>query len=216
MNITAGQIASSLAAILAFVPVAFCPGYIVGWFTDLLGFRKRSIIERIFWSIPLSVAISTISAVLIGKFLSLAAVAAFFIASAATCLLVIFIEGKRLRHTGQIWHTGFQPMGGTAIVLAASWVIVAVLSLVDFQSHDQLFMSLTIYDHAARVNWTESILRTGVPPDNPLYLFKQPAAMRYYYFWNVLCAAVAQMSRLPVRGVFMAAASGAGLFWHHL
>ena len=203
MNITAGQIASSLAAILAFVPVVFCPGYLVGWFTDLLGFRKRSIIERIFWSIPLSVAVSTIGAVLIGKFLSLLAVSALFLTSAATCLLVVFIEGRRLRHSKRSWHTGFQPSGGSALVLAIAWVTIAILSLVDFQSHDQLFMSLTVYDHAARVNWTESILRTGVPPDNPLYLFKQPAAMRYYYFWNVLCAAVAQISRLPVRGVFI-------------
>jgi len=203
LNITAGQIASSLAAILAFVLVAFCPGYVVGWLTDLLSFRKRSIIERIFWSIPLSVVVSTITAVLIGKFLSLGAVAAFFLTSAATCLLVIFIESTRLRHAKRSWHIGFQPFGGIALVFAIAWVIIAILSLIDFQSHQQLFMSLTIYDHAARVNWTESILRTGVPPDNPLYLFRQSAPMRYYYFWNVLCAAVAKISRLPVRGVFI-------------
>lgn len=55
------------------------------------------------------------------------------------------------------------------------WIAVAILSLVDIQSNQQLFMSVTAWDHSARVNWTESILRTGIPPANPLYYYGHSA-----------------------------------------
>jgi hypothetical protein len=105
---------------------------------------------------------------------------------------------------------GWRPLGGTALILAFAWIVVAVLSLVDFQSNHQLFMSLTIFDHAARVNWTEGVLRTGIPPANPLYWYKHTATMRYYYFWYVVCAAVAKMAHLPARAVFIASCVWAG------
>lgn len=89
-------------------------------------------------------------------------------------------------------------------MFALIWIAVAVLSLVDLQSHQQLFMNLAVFDQSARVNWTEAVLRTGVPPANPMYLYKHQASMRYYYFWNVLCAVISKTARLPVRAVFVA------------
>lgn len=65
-------------------------------------------------------------------------------------------------------------------------------------------MSLTFYDHGARTNWTQSIMRTGIPPANPLYFFKHAADLRYYYFWLVDCAVVAKISHLPARTVLIA------------
>ena len=132
------------------------------------------------------------------------AVVAFFLMSTGLFLGTVIVEHFRLRRSGNKWLTGWSPLGGKAMTLGVLWVALAVLSLIDFQTDHRLFMSLTIFDHASRVNWTESILRTGIPPSNPLYFYKQPANMRYYYFWNVICAAVAQMSRLPVRAVYVA------------
>jgi hypothetical protein len=82
-NITAQQIIESTMAIPAFVPATVCTGYITAWFTNLHNFRQRSLIERIFWSLPLSFAVSTIAAFLIGRFISLTAVVVFLLASAA-------------------------------------------------------------------------------------------------------------------------------------
>ena len=174
------------------------------WFTNLHDFRKRSIVDRLFWSVPLSVAVSTIASVLIGKAFSLNAVVAFFLMSATLFLGTVVEEHFRLRRSGGKWLTGWSPLGGSAFTLGVLWVALAVSSLIDLQSDHQLFMSLTIFDHASRVNWTESILRTGIPPANPLYFYGQPATMRYYYFWNVICAAIARMSHLPVRAVYVA------------
>ena len=149
-------------------------------------------------------AVSTIASVLIGNAISLAAVVVFFLGSAVLFLVTVGSERFRLRRSGMKWIVGWNPLGGKAIMLCVIWIVLAVLSLIDFQNNHQLFMSLTIFDHAPRVNWTESILRTGVPPANPLYFYEQPANMRYYYFWNVICAAVARMSHLPVRAVYVA------------
>ncbi len=160
--------------------------------------------ERFFWSLPLSFAVSTIASVLIGKFFSLAAVVAFFLASAALWLVVLGREGLQLRRSGRRWAIGWRPLGGKGTMLVLIWIAVAILSLIDLQSDHRLFMSVIAWDHASRVNWTQSILRTGVPPANPLYFYGHSAPMRYYYFWNVVCAGVGMMTHLPIRGVFIA------------
>jgi hypothetical protein len=167
-------------------------------------------VERSFWSVPLSLAVSTIASVLIGKALSLTAVVAFFLACTVACLVTSGWEWLQLRRTHRKWTIGWRPLGGTALVLAIIWIAVTVLSLVDIQSGHQLFMSLAIFDHAPRVSWTESVLHTGVPPANSLYFYKHTATMRYYYFWYVVCAAVAQIAHLSVRAVFTASCVWAG------
>lgn len=209
-SITTEQIASSLLAVPAFVPATVCTGYLAAWFTNLHGFRQRSWVERIFWSVPLSLAVSTITSVLIGRFLSLAAVVAFFLASAALWLATVGWEWLQLRRSGKRWTIGWRPLGVNALVLAIVWIVAVVLSLVDLESNKHLFMNVAMVDQSFRVSWTQSVLRTGIPPANPLYWYKQPAIMRNYYFWYVDCAAVAQMAHLPVRAVFNASSVWAG------
>ncbi len=208
--ITAEQITASFLAIPAFLPATFCTGYLAAWYTNLHKFRQRSLAERIFWSVPLSLAVSVISSVLIGKALSLTAVVVFFLASTVACLLTLAWEWLQLHRAHTKWTFGLHPLGGAALFLAFIWILVTVLSLVDFQSGHQLFMSLAIFDHAPRVNWTQSVLHTGVPPANSLYFYKHAASMRYYYFWYVVCAAISQMSHLPVRAVLTASCIWAG------
>jgi hypothetical protein len=209
-TITAQQIATSLLAVPAFLPATLCTGYLAAWFTDLHGFRKRSYVERVFWSVPLSLAVSTIAAVLIGKFLSVAWAVVFLVAAAVLWLATIAKELLQLRSAGRDLNIGWRPLGGTALLLAILWIAVAVLSLVDLESNHHLFMNLALLDQCFRVDWTGSVLRTGVPPANPLYLYQHPAVMRNYYFWYVLCAVVAKMSNLPVRAVFTASSVWAG------
>ena len=169
-SITTQQIIGSLLAILAFLPASLCTGYLAAWFTNLHGFRRRSIVERVFWSVPLSMAVSTIAAVLIGRFLSLTAVVVFFLAGAVLWLVVVGREGLQLRRSRGKWNIGWNPLGGAASVLAVLWIVVAVLSLVDLQGNHKLFMNTAMLDQSYRVNWTQDVLRTGVPPVNPQLL----------------------------------------------
>jgi hypothetical protein len=223
-SITAEQILDSILAVPAFTPVTVCTGYLAGWFTNLHGFRQRSLVERCFWSIPLSLSISTIGAVLIAWSLSITTASILFLVAFAIWLITLGREWLRLRHADSTWHIGWRPLGNKALFLAVLWAIMAVLLLVDIQSDQRLFMSLPVFDHAARTNWTESILRTGIPPANSLYYYKQAAPMRYYYFWLVDCAVVATISHLPVRAVLVggcvwagfAMAALTGLFLKHV
>jgi hypothetical protein len=132
------------------------------------------------------------------------------LASAVLCLITICREWLQLRRAGKKWQIGWRPLGGVAFLFAAVWVVLVVLSLVDIQSDHNLYASLTIFDHSMRVSWIESVLRTGVPPANWLYIYRHPAPMRYYYFWYVVCAAIAQMWHLSARAVLIASSVWAG------
>ena len=207
-NITLEQIVTTLAAVSAFLPVTVCTGYVAAWVTDFYGFRHRSVTERLFWSVPLSLAVSTIGFVLIGRFLSLGSAAAIAILSLVSCIALFVFESVKLRREGSQWSWGIQPFGVTMLLLSVVWIAFVVLSVIDFQSGEKLFMSLTFYDIGARVNWANSVLRTGVPPANPHYFYLHPANLRYYYFWLVDCAVVAKFSSLPMRSVV-----NAGCIW---
>jgi hypothetical protein len=209
-SITAGQIVSAALAIPAFLPSMVCTGYIVAWATNLHRFRERTLVDRIFWSIPLSLAVSTSSIALLGR-LSLNLAVLFLWASTALCVISLCWEQMQLRRQqGKRMSFGLRPMGGIALGLALLWAVVAVLSLVDIESNRQLFTSVPMLDQAYRINWTESVLHTGIPPANSLYFYKHAAPMRNYYFWYALCAVVAKMSHLPVRAVITAGCVWAG------
>jgi hypothetical protein len=209
-SITFDQIVQSMLAIGAFLPASVCTGYVGAWITNLHGFRSRSLVERLFWSIPLSLAISPITLELTGELFSLSAASALLLACVGLCLATVAWDLFQRSRSGTMFRFGVQPLGGAALVVAVLWIALVILSLVDWESRQRLFMSATIYDHSARVNWTESVIRTGIPPTNSFYFYKHPAVMRNYYFWYIVVAAVARYSHLPVRAVFIASCVWAG------
>jgi len=204
LNITGRELALACAAIPAFVPALVAPGYVAAWFAGLHGFRQRSLVGRLVWSVPISLALSTILSDLVGRFLSLGAVAVLFAVVTALWLLLLIREAIQLRRAGRPWFVGWRPYGAVALLLGLGWIALALFSLVDWAAHHQLFLSVICQDQGARVNWTGSVVRTGVPPANPLYFFHHAEGLRQYYFWYVLCAAVVRLSHLPVRAVYMA------------
>lgn len=207
---TTWQVAEGLIAVPAFAPVTVCPGYLIGWISNFHEFRRRRLIERIFWCVPLSFASSTIAAILLGKVISLTAAVVFFALCAVGAVAMLAQERHQLKATGKKWSIGWRPFGTRAIIIAVIWSVVAILLLVDFQKGENLYPSATIFDHSMRVSWIESVMRTGVPPMNPLYMDQRPAPMRYYYFWYVLCAVIAKMWNLSARAVMMASCVWAG------
>ena len=210
-NITETQLLESALAMPAFLPVMLFPGYLAAWFTNLHGFRSQTLVERAMWSVPLSLAVSAISCVLIGRFLSLDAVVAFLLACAVIWVATVAWEWRSLRGRGIAWRIGWRPLGGMALGLVFLWVAMVLLLLVDIQHGQRLLMNVALSDESARINWTQSVLNTGIPPANPLYRFAHLAPMRNYYFWYVLCAAITRLSHLSVRAVTAAGCAWAGL-----
>jgi hypothetical protein len=208
--ITLREIADCLLAIVAFIPATVCTGYLAAWFANLHNFRERSLVERLFWSIPLSIAISTIASILIGRFFSVTAASWFFAACAVVWLVTISRELILRRRSGGTLSVGWHPLGGWGLACTIAWIAVAILSLVDLESGHRLFMSVTIVDHGYRANWIDSVLRSGVPPANSLYRYGHVTGMRTYYFWYVLCAAVERMANLPARAILDASCVWSG------
>ena len=174
VSITTSQLIEDSIAIPAFLPVTACTGYLAAWSTNLFGFRTRSLVERFFWSVPLSISISTIGCVLLGMFVSLTLASAILVLSAVVSLAILAYEWRQLRRKGQAWRIGIHPLGGITTVLVFLWIAIVLALLVDIQSDQKLSMSLTLYDHAQRSDWAESILRTGVPPDKSNLFFPAP------------------------------------------
>jgi len=209
-SLTVTQIVADLLAMAAWIPVTVCPGYLVAWLTDFYQFRERSFVERVFWSVALSPAIATIALVLISRFGSVTAAAGVLIACAALWIALLAWEALQRRRAGLGWNFGWSPEATAALGWAAAWIVLVIAVLVDFYWQNRLYMSATVIDVGARVDWTESILHTGVPPANPLYFFHAAARLRQYYFWYVDCAVVARMTHLPVRAVLTASCVWSG------
>ena len=207
-NFMMTDLAGGAAATVVFSLFLAGPGYVVGWTFNAFRFRSRSETERLLVSVALSVAISPVLAVLIGRYLSPAtSLRVFFLLSVASIVLCV----------ARMWKTP-KPGGSTAmardlnallgVVLFAAWVL---FELSDLQIGHSLYLSVTSYDECVRVAFVQAAVRTGVPPSNPFYYAGHTTPLRYFYYWYALCA-------LPMRalGVTARASLAASSVWSGL
>jgi hypothetical protein len=202
--LTRGDVFGCLIAVVAFVLVLVAPGHCVGWATNLLGFRKRGAVQQAAWSVALSFAVAPIAAVMLEEYGS--PIVVFWTAGVcgvATVGLNFWAwrqdKDKRFRWSRAI---------GMAIGLA--WVGFVIAALVDVGVGNHLLLSVTVYDHALRSAFVDAVVRTGVPPANPLYWTGHAVPMRYYYFWYVVTASVARIAGVTARQAFIASVVWAG------
>ena len=66
----------------------------------------------------------------------------------------------------------------------------------------QLFITSPCWIKAIELIGPKASSHTGIPPANPLYLYKHPAPMRNYYFWYVVCAVVVANGSSSVPALF--------------
>ncbi|MGO9229793.1 MAG: hypothetical protein ACLQKA_11390 [Bryobacteraceae bacterium] len=185
-NFMLDDIRAILAGFLLFSLVGFFPGYALGWLLDTLQFRARSLAFRLALSVPLSIAIGPILGYLVGRWLSISAVLVVY---AVACLCGLFriglalLDELRLRRRlsrGQL----------AAFGLIGVWLLIAVLSLADMQFGNRLYYSTIGFDYAVRTAFTNAITTTGIPPQSPFFFPGHPVALRYHYFWLILCSLV--------------------------
>ncbi|HLI78077.1 MAG TPA: hypothetical protein VKV02_14120, partial [Acidobacteriaceae bacterium] len=136
-----------------------------------------------------------------GRFGGLNAVSWLFVLCAAAAALLLATSKHNL------WPR--QDRRVTAL-LSLGWTLFVLLMLVEVQVGHKLYFSVVMADESYRIAFTDAVLRSGVPPANPLYFAGSPAAMHYYYFWYVLCAAVAKLAHVSARQAFIASCIWAG------
>ena len=184
-NYTFYDIRGSLAALFVFPLFLLAPGYVIGWLSNVLQFRGKSLIERAAMSLVLSVAVVGILATLMARYLSLAWALRLFEALGFAFLICVAWELKQ-----ELPKHRFRVHTATAALAAvlAFWAVIAIAAQVDLQLGSRLYTSATAYDHSVRAAFTRAVVRTGVPPANPFFFPGAYVPMRYYYYWNVVTA----------------------------
>jgi hypothetical protein len=201
-SFTITDVEGCLVGAVAFALVLLAPGYVAGWTTDLLGFRRRTLAERLVWSAPLSFGLS-IAPVMAARYLSL--LAACWLVAGLSLLAVGLVALEVLRRSSLAkQRTG---IGRTGWMIAAGillWSLFVAGELLDVGLGNKLYMSTTVYDHSIRTAFVDAVVRTGVPPGNPLYWIESggvghAAPTRYYYFWYVITAMAVKLGGISAR-----------------
>jgi hypothetical protein len=205
--LTWGDILGCLRCVAAFATVLLAPGYCLAWACDLLGFRARAAGERLAWGVALSFGAMTIVSVLLAKYGSLTAVCWLAGICALGCAGIVVCEAWP-RWRGPAFANRWVLIGAG---IAAAWVLFVVFELVDVGVGSRLFFSETVFDHALRTAFVDAVMRTGVPPANPLFWPGHAAPMRYYYFWYVLTAVAARLGHATARQAIIASVAWSGL-----
>lgn len=74
------------------------------------------------------------------------------------------------------------------------FALVALFTIIDFQWGENLYMSVVCFDYEKHVSIVQSIMETGVPPQNPMFYPGHPLGLYYYYFWFTIPALAAKFS----------------------
>lgn len=175
------------AAFFLFPLFLFIPGYVCGWLLDAFGFRQRSLLARFAASVALSVGISPILAYLSWHWSILTVWAVF--GAMWIGFIGLFFHERRMwlsRHVVAKRRVAF-------IAIVAGWIVLGTFLLIDLQFKDRLYFPLVAYDYTLRTAITASITRSGVPPNNPYFFPGRAFALRYHYFWFILCSLVNQI-----------------------
>jgi len=183
-NYTWYDIYGCLKALLAFPLFLLAPGYVIGWLSNVLQFRRRSVMEKAAIGLVLSVAVSGILATVVARYLSLMSSLRLFEALGIAFLVCVAWEFRRTARAA----LRLRGVSAALVVILGLWAIVVVASLVDLQIGHRLYLSATAYDHCIRAAFTRAVVRSGVPPANPFFFPGARVPMRYYYYWNVIAA----------------------------
>jgi hypothetical protein len=141
-------------------------------------------------SVTLSVALTPILATLIARFSSLSVAVTLFVFMSIVDVVIAARDLRRERANGSLALGRSEKIG---LWLACGWACLAIASLVDIQIGDRLYVPASSFDQSLRSALAGAAVRTGVPPFNPFFYPGHGIALRYYYYWNVLCALPAKL-----------------------
>lgn len=203
---------STVLATGLFTLFAVPPGYVLGWLTGFLNFRKQMLAWRFAISVPVSLSTVPIVAYWLDLMAGRVAVWAAFVVLWIVFTGLVVADACR----GEIRvRPALSGVSVAFILIAIVWAGVAFGSLVDLPiGGDRLYTSVTAADQSYRTAFTDAVTRTGIShPVNPLGYVNGPAPLRYHYFWFILCSLVDQMAGalVPARSAFFAGTIWCGI-----
>ncbi len=198
-----------LQALLGVIVFPLCfvtPGYLAGWTSNLMGFRTRSVPERILWAIALSGPFSTVLTCIGGRIIPSGPMVAILLSLGALALLLVATDIRHARGHHQLGREFWLTLACMTILTA--YCLLATLGI---QTHHSLYEGIIASDWSVRIPLVEAAVRAGVPPHNPLYAIDGRApVMRYYYFWYILCAQIVRIAHITPRAALVASTVWSG------
>lgn len=206
-HFTFQDLSSISIAILAFGVLLLPIGYLTGWISNVLEFRKADLTEKLLLSIVFSFAVFPIVVNLIGRWIALRYVALFALLLILPCSILLFRTYARPLRPISLQ---LSPLKRIALWLGFAWILLCLISLADLQLGSSLYPSVASFDHGSRIEYISSAIRRGVPVINPFFYGGSPTTSRYYYYWYVVCAVPASLFGLLPRHVLFASSVWAG------
>jgi hypothetical protein len=196
MSTSTPEIIQSYAAVLIGALFFLAPGYLFACFTQFFQFDQRSRNEKALWSLALSVPLSLVLAVVLGRYLSAPIAPLCFIALGIAALILLITRRNRSLSTDPNLRST-----RTAVVLFLSLAVLLPLATADIQIGHRIFQSTVVYDWSVRVPLVRAAIEGGVPPLNPLSALNagHAAPLHYYYFWYVLVAQICRIAHVDAR-----------------
>ena len=173
------DLVASAAAVCLFALFVVLPGYAIARIADLFEFRHRTFAFQLTLSIPLAIAICPAVTYFVWRFGSINAV---WVLYAASWVYAVAAATRR--------PVSLAPYTRVATAIAGVWTAIAICSLVDLQIGRHAWYPSAAFDYAVRTGFIHSIGATGIPPANPFFFPGHAVALRYHYFWLILCALV--------------------------
>jgi hypothetical protein len=188
VNFFLQDLGGSILAACIFPVFLLLPGYIVADAVDIWQFRTRSLSARIALGVVLSISVTPGLTYFLARFVSLQFACAVF------AILALIFVGSAVRKaiaSGVSSHWAmFKATLRVPALIVLGWMGVAILLLSDLQLADRLYPNLVAHDYTMRIAVTNSITRTGIPPDNPSFYPGHSIPLYYYYFWFMTCSLV--------------------------
>src|SRR5947207_1091942 len=115
-NYTVTDVYGVLTGFVLFVPFALFPGYVIGWVSNALQFRSRSIGEKLLIAVPMSISAVPLLIYLTGRFGSIQLTWTLFGLTSAA-FAVLFARDLRF---------GWRSLAGAGLpaLVAIGWIFV--------------------------------------------------------------------------------------------
>jgi len=200
-----GDVARYLAAVGLFWIVLVPPGLVLGWSTNVFGFRTREPLFRLYAAVALGVSILPILMYLCWSLGSLIEVWILFgtLWSAFLALLML----RRL-HLKDLCPPGLEGL------LALGWLALTALIVLDLRIGAGLYVNWASIDYSFRSSLIQAIHSTSVlPAHNPFFNPGHLVPFRYHYFWFMLAGFVQTASGglIGARDALFASVAWSGL-----
>ncbi|MGA2537025.1 MAG: hypothetical protein ABSF53_13495 [Terracidiphilus sp.] len=171
-----------IVAVFLFWLVIIPPGLVIGWTANLLGFRSRSSLFRLYAATALGISVVPILMYLCWSLGSLRIVFVLCLVFWAAFVLLLAL---RELHFKDLCPPRIE------LLLGLGWVAFAGLLVLDLRIGNGLYINWASIDYSFRTSLIQAIHRTSVlPTGNPFFYPGHPVPFRYHYFWFMLAAFV--------------------------